>query len=140
MGEGTGGRLALAILVPPLAGVVAFAVLWMAPYLVGGGSPVADASLGSVFAAWAIPVYPLVLVLGLPALAGSLMAPRWAGIITLAGMLAVYAGSFALIGIAWVGVATLLGGLPQWLALGGAVVAHTLAYLGLRPAGTGGSP
>jgi hypothetical protein len=126
-------RVALTILIPPLAGLAAFAAVWMAPYLAGTPLPHGAPSLGALFAAWAIPVYPLALVLGLPVLAGALMAPRWAGVITLAGMLAIYAASFALIGVAWVGVATLLGGVPQWLALGAAAVVHTLAYLGLRP-------
>lgn len=125
-------RLALTIVMPPLAGLVAFALVWLAPYLAGAPLP-GGVSLGALLAAWAIPIFPLVLVLGLPVLAGALLAPRWAGVITLAGMLAIYAGSFALIGVAWVGVATLLGGMPQWLALGAGSVVHTLVFLGLRP-------
>ena len=127
-------RLTLAILLPPLAGLVAFGVIWLAPYLTGAAEPGKGLSLGSLFAAWAIPVYPLALVLGLPVLAAALLAPRWAGIVTLAGMLGVYVLTFFLIGVAWVGVANLLGGTAQWLALGAATVVHTLAYLLLRPA------
>lgn len=126
-------RLALTILLPPLAGLAAFGAVWLAPYLAGAPIPGDGLSLGALFAAWAIPVYPLALVLGLPVLAGSLLAPRWAGAITLAGMLAVYALTFWIIGVAWVGVANLLGGKPQWLALAAAAVVHTLAFLGLRP-------
>jgi hypothetical protein len=126
-------RLALTILVPPLAGLAAFGVIWLAPYLAGSAVPGKGLSLGSLFAAWAIPVYPLALVLGLPVLAAALLAPRWAGLITLVGMLGVYALTFFLIGVAWVGVANLLGGTPQWLALGAATVVHTVVYLGMRP-------
>ncbi|HKJ70874.1 MAG TPA: hypothetical protein VKA55_03905 [Gammaproteobacteria bacterium] len=126
-------RLTLTVLVPPLAGLAAFGVIWLAPYLAGSAVPGEGLSLGALFAAWAIPVYPLALVLGLPVLGAARLAPRWAGIITLAGMLAIYAATFVLIGITWMGVATLLGGTPQWLALGAAAVVHTVVYLGLRP-------
>jgi hypothetical protein len=126
-------RIALAVLVPPLAGLVAFGAIWLAPYVTGAAVPGKGLSLGNLFAAWAIPVYPLALVLGLPVLAAALLAPRWAGAITLAGMLGIYALTFFLIGVAWVGVANLMGGTPQWLALGAAAVVHTVTYLGLRP-------
>ena len=101
-------RLALAILLPPLAGLAAFGAIWLAPYLSGVAVPEGGLSLGALFAAWAIPVYPLALVLGLPVLAAALLRPRWAGAITLGGMVGVYALTFFLIGVAWVGVDTLL--------------------------------
>lgn len=125
-------RLALTILLPPLAGLIAFGVIWLAPYLAGAPVPGDGRSLGALFAAWAIPVYPLALVLSLPVLAGALAAPRWAGVFTLVGMLAVYALTFFLIGVAWVGVASLLRGMPQLLALGAAAVVHTVVFLGVR--------
>lgn len=125
--------MALTILLPPLTGLIAFGVIWLAPYLAGAPVPGDGRSLGALFAAWAIPVYPLALVLGLPVLAGALAAPRWAGVLTLLGMLAVYALTFFLIGVAWVGGASLLGGMPQLLALGAAAVVHTVVLLGVRP-------
>ena len=125
--------MALTILLPPPEGLIAFGVIWLAPYLAGAPVPGDGRSLGALFAAWAIPVYPLALVLSLPVLAGALAVPRWAGVLTLAGMLAVYALTFFLIGVAWVGVASLLGGVPQLLALGAGSVVHTLVLLGVRP-------
>jgi len=127
-------RLALTILLPPLAGLIAFGIVWLGPSLVSGTpEPAEGRSLGAVLAAWAIPVYPLALVLGLPVLAGALAAPRWEAALTLVGMLGVYALTFFLIGVAWVGVANLLVGLVQWLALGAGAVVHMVVFLGLRP-------
>ncbi|MEF8794049.1 hypothetical protein [Thiohalorhabdus sp.] len=130
-------RFALTLLLPPLAGLAAFGVVWLAPYLAGSFDPPEGQSLGTLFAAWAIPVYPLALVLGLPVVAGAFSAPRWSAAITLAGMLGVYALTFFLIGVAWVGVGSLLGGVHQWLALGAGAVVHMVVFLGLR---TGQAP
>jgi len=127
-------RLALSILLPPLVGSIAFAAVWLTPFLTGMRElPEGSATLGTLFAAWAIPIYPLVTVLHLPVFAVGWAWPRAAVATQFLGMLAIYTGSLVLMGVAWVGVAMLLGDWLQWFGLGVASAAHTIAFLGLRP-------
>ncbi|MFA9460656.1 hypothetical protein [Thiohalorhabdus methylotrophus] len=128
-------RLMLSILVPPVAGLAAFGLLWVGPFLAGIRHLPADSySLGALFAAWAIPVYPLVTVLHLPVFLAAWWWPRVAGPIQFLGMIGIYTGSFALIGVAWMGVSLLIGSWHQWVALGTASALHAGAFLNLRPA------
>lgn len=123
------GRILQAILVPPLLGLVAFAAVWLGPYLFGLRSlPDPGPPLGALVVAWTLPIYPLVAVLHLPIFGAGWRWPAASLVVRPVGMAGIYTGCFALIGMAWGGVGTLIGAWPDWLALAGAVAADSSAY------------
>lgn len=127
-------RMTLSILLPPLAGLAVFALVWAAPYLAG----IRELSrpgiaLGPLVAAWAIPIYPLVAVIHLPVFAAAQAWPSAAWALRPVLMLGVLSGCLALIGSAWGGVGTLIGAWPDWVALASAALVDTLVFLFLRP-------
>lgn len=129
-------RILQAILIPPLAGLIAFAVVWLSPYLFGLRSlPGPGPSLGALVVAWTLPIFPLVAVLHLPIFMASWRWPRAFPVMRPVGMAGIFTGCLALIGTAWGGVGTLIGAWPDWLALAVAVAADSSAYRFFRPPG-----
>jgi len=137
---GSPGRILQAILVPPLMGLIAFAVVWLGPYLFGWRSlPDPGPPLGALVVAWTLPIYPLAAVLHLPIFIAGWRWPGASPVVRPVGMATIFTGCLALIGTAWGGVAPLIGAWPDWLALAAAVAADNATYRVFRLPGALGS-
>lgn len=127
-------RTVLAFLVSPLFGLGVFALVWAAPLLPRAGQdPELLPKAWGLLMGWALPAYPLVLVLSIPLYLEIRASLGWNGWTTVLAAVAIYFVVFPALGMLWVDFGALLGAWTDWLGLLAAALVHAGIFLGVAP-------